>query len=74
MSGTRALEGRYANYFEVGHNEFEFVLNFGQLFEDSEDSDLHTKIITGPTYAKRLQQVLGEAIRAYEGVFGVIPE
>ena len=30
------LEGRYANYFKVGHNAFEFLLDFGQLAREDE--------------------------------------
>lgn len=26
--GSRKLEARYSNYFKVGHNAFEFVLDF----------------------------------------------
>jgi len=31
LPATGELEGRYANYFQVGHNAVEFVLDFGQL-------------------------------------------
>ena len=37
------LEGRYANYFKVGHNEFEFVMEFGQFYEGSERGDLYAE-------------------------------
>lgn len=40
------LEGRYANYFKVGHNAFEFVLDFGQFYPGSEKAELCTRIIT----------------------------
>jgi hypothetical protein len=26
-------EGRYANYFQIGHNAFEFIIDFGQGYE-----------------------------------------
>jgi len=70
----KSSEGKYANYFEVGHNAFEFVLNFGQFFAEGGDPDLHTKIITSPVYAKRLQHVLEEAVNKYERAFGDIPK
>jgi hypothetical protein len=35
---TRAKEGRYAKFFQVGHNAFEFLLAFGQL-----DRGIHTR-------------------------------
>ena len=34
-----AKEGRYANLFHVGHNAFEFLLEFGQ-----QDRGIHTRI------------------------------
>ena len=30
------LEGRYSNYFKVGHNAFEFVIDFSQFYTESE--------------------------------------
>lgn len=68
------LEGRYANYFKVGHNAFEFVLDFGQLFPESTGSQLHTRIITSPIYAKTLLETLRESIEQYEETFGSIRE
>lgn len=65
-------EGRYANYFMIGHNAFEFVLHFGQVYEDSEAAEFHTRIVTGPVYAKVLRTLLGDAIAWYEREFGVI--
>jgi len=32
---TSKIEGRYANYFKVGHNAFEFVLDFGQYYPET---------------------------------------
>lgn len=65
------LEGRYANYFEVGHNPFEFVLDFGQLFSEGEKV-FHTRIVTSPAYAKALLELLEESIGRYEQKFGPI--
>ena len=68
------LGGRYANYFEIGHNAFEFVLDLGQAYEEGERASIHTRIITGPRYAKTLCDVLSESINRYERTFGTIPE
>jgi hypothetical protein len=68
------LEGRYANYFQVGHNAFEFVLEFGQLYRDGEAPALHTRIIANPAYAKQFLQVLGDALHAYERSFGEVAD
>lgn len=66
------LQGRYANYFKVGHNAFEFVVDLGQYYGDDENLQLHTRIITGPVYAKRLLITLQEAIAQHEAKFGKI--
>ncbi len=71
VSGDK-LEGRYANYFKVGHNAFEFLLDFGQYYQGADRGHLHTRIITNPSYAKALLETLHEAISQYETTFGQI--
>ena len=68
------LEGKYANYFKVGHNAFEFVLDFGQYYSESEEAELYTRIITSPCYAKELFETLQNAIRQFEQTYGTIKE
>ncbi len=63
------VEGRYSNYFVVGHNAFEFVVDFGQMYAGSQVS-FHTRIITSPPYAKELLKVLHGAVEEYEKQFG----
>lgn len=67
------LEGRYANYFEVGHNGFEFVLDFGQFYRDVDRPQFHTRIVTSPAYAKALARLLAESLGRYEETFGPLP-
>ena len=67
------LEGRYANCFQVGHNAFEFVLDFGQYFPERQVVGLHTRIITHPIYAKVLLDLLQGSVARYEQTFGAIP-
>ncbi len=71
---NESLEGRYANYFKVGHNAFEFLLDFGQLYPEGKEAGLHTRIITSPIYAKALLELLRESIDRYEETFGAIPK
>ncbi len=66
------LEGRYANAFQIGHNAFEFVLDFGQAFPESGAGRFHTRIITAPAYAKVLFETLKDALERYEQSYGVI--
>lgn len=70
--GAHDLEGRYANYFKVGYNAFEFVLYFGQYYPEDEGAQLHTRIVTGPSYAKALLEFLQDCIDKYELEFGAI--
>ncbi len=60
------LEGKYVNYFKVGHNAFEFVLDFGQSYLESEDPQIHTRIVTSPAYAKAFLDTLRESLAQYE--------
>ncbi len=69
-----SLEGRYANYFRVGHNAVEFLLDFGQFYPESDEEQLHTRIITSPIYARALLETLRESIDWYEQIFGAIPK
>lgn len=70
--GNQTLEGRYANYFKVGYNAFEFVIDFGQSYSESGHKELCTRIVTGPVYAKNLLNTLQRAIDRYKQDFGEI--
>jgi hypothetical protein len=72
LAAEPALEARYANYFEVGHNPFEFVLDFGQHHSENGVAHPHTRIVTAPVYAKTLATMLLESIQAYERQRGAI--
>ena len=67
------LEGTYANYFEVGYNAFEFVMDFGQYFSENDTAELCTRIITSPAYAMDFFNVLGESIEHYKAKYD-LPE
>lgn len=68
----KRLEGRYANYFEVGHNAFEFIFDFGQYHPENEEAHMHTRIVTGPVYAKLLAELLKDAVDRFESEHGMI--
>ena len=65
----KKIEGKYANYFKVGHNAFEFVIDFGQYYPENDEAELYTRIITSPAYAKSLLETLKESIEQYEKSF-----
>ena len=54
-------EGRYANQFKVGHNFFEFVIDFGQSYGEDGAVKYHTRMVTNPVYAKSLLKLLAES-------------
>jgi hypothetical protein len=66
------LQGLYANYFEVGHTLCEFIFDFGQFHPEIAGTQAHTRIVTGPIYAKLLLSILQEAVDRYEAEHGVI--
>jgi hypothetical protein len=68
-----SLEGRYANYFEIGHNAFEFLVDFGQVYTEAPEGRMHTRIVTSPIFARRLADVLSQALRQYEQIHGPVP-
>lgn len=64
----------YANYFEVGHNSFEFLLDFGQIDPSSGAFHVATRIAIGPTHAKLLSRLLESAVSQYESSYEPIAE
>ena len=72
--GSRQSEGKYANYLEIGHNAFEFILDFGQYYSENEQAELCTRIITSPNYAKAFLKALTASIANFEERFGNIED
>jgi len=72
--GGDTLEGRYANYFEIGHNAFEFLLDFGQMYFEGPEAQMHTRIVTSPIFAKKLAETLNRALWQYEQAHGFVPD
>jgi hypothetical protein len=68
------LEGKYANYFAVGYNDCEFVIDCGQSYSENASPAFYARIITGPAYAKALLKLLKDSIAAYESTYGSISE
>lgn len=73
-SRPRAPLARYSNYFEVGHNPYEFLIDFGQYQPETEGVVLHTRIAVGPTHAKLLATTLARAVALHEAENGPILE
>ena len=60
------LEGIYANTFKVGYNAYEFVIDFGQYFDDKGNENFHTRIITNPKYVESFSEILRESIKKFK--------
>ena len=74
--GPQASEprkGRYANALQVGHNAFEFVLDFGQDYQEGQEVQWHTRIVTGPAYVRAFFETLRTSLVQYEQSYGTIP-
>jgi hypothetical protein len=62
-------EGRYANYFKIGHNAFELIIQCGQCYSGNEPQ-FHTTIITSPAYGKALLDTLRDCLAEHEKSYG----
>jgi hypothetical protein len=65
-SSVRAPLALYANYFEVGHNPYEFLIDFGQYRPETAEVVFHTRIAVSPTHSKLLTDMLNNAIQKHE--------
>ena len=68
------LHQRYANYFKVGYNAFEFIIDCCQCYDEEGERQFTTRIVTGPVYAKALLETLQKSVTEYEQKFGIIEE
>ena len=65
-------QGRYSNFFKIGYNAFEFLLDFGQVYQDTGADNVHTRIVTTPQYAKALSELLIRTLADFETNYGQI--
>ncbi|MPV68183.1 DUF3467 domain-containing protein [Burkholderia sp. BE17] len=70
----RSLLASYANYFEVGHNAFEFLIDAGQVEPQSGNVQLMSRIAVSPVHAKLLAQLLARSIAQFEATHHDIPD
>jgi hypothetical protein len=61
-------EGRYANFFQIGHNVFEFLIDFGQ--QEAGESVLHTRIYVSPEHARILANLMTSSLQQHERIYG----
>jgi len=68
------LEGRYVNYFKIGYNAFELIIDCGQCYADNDEPRLYTRIVMSPAYGKALLKTLRDSVDEYEKIYGGIRE
>jgi hypothetical protein len=68
------VEGRSANHFELAFTDSEFLLDFGQAYDNAEAALLHTRIIMTPRSAKTLLRMLKDLVARYESQIAPIPD
>ena len=57
----------------MGHNAYEFVLDFGTQEHEGPETRLHTGIVTSPGYAQAFAETLSDALAKYRETYGSIP-
>jgi Protein of unknown function (DUF3467) len=67
------VEIRYANYFSVGYGRCEVIFEFGQFYEGS-DPQVHTRVVTTPSSASDLFNLLRDSLDQYRTSFGPIQQ
>jgi hypothetical protein len=70
--GRQAAKGIYANYFEIGHTAFEFVIDCGENYAGN--GTCHTRIVTSPAYARALLDTLTKSLDEYAQRFGAVEQ
>ena len=71
LPGDDEIEGRYANFFQVGFNAYEFVIEFGQQYPPAPER-VHTRIVTSAPLAHHLSETLERSIRDFESKYPAI--
>jgi hypothetical protein len=59
--------GKYANYFDVGVNTNELVIDFGQCYGRGDLPTVHTRIVTTPVYGRELLSLLARSMMSFDG-------
>lgn len=81
-AGAEMPAALYVNYFEMGHNPFEFLIDFGQFRPAMASADehgegegatvIHSRLAMAPPYAKMLSEMLVRSVRDHEHQHGEI--
>lgn len=58
------ISRRYANWIEIGFTRDEFVIDFGQEFDDA-DTHPHTGVVVTPRVAEAFLETLRRSLEAH---------
>lgn len=72
MTTESVPAARYFNFIQIGHNAFEFIFEFGHIHQNEGEPTIQTRLVTAPTYARELLDLIRESIEQYERAFGLI--
>lgn len=64
-------ERRYANHLRVAFNRLEFLLDFAQAYDGSDES-VHAQLVSAPTHVKQFVGLMQGCIADYEARYGAI--
>lgn len=74
---SRSPEGRYANFFKIGFNAQEFLIDFGQFTpgDESANEERHLiRIVLVPFNMKRFLHLVQESVDSYQKTYSIIPD
>lgn len=67
----------YVNYFEIGHNPYEFLIELGQYHPGANEGEgriaIYMRIALAPPYAKMLSDLLARAVAEHQAQHGELP-
>ncbi len=66
-----AGERRYANHLRVAFNRLEFLLDFAQAYDGSEEA-AHARLVSAPAHVKQFVGLMQGCIADYEARYGAI--
>ncbi|MFC1789609.1 DUF3467 domain-containing protein [Patescibacteria group bacterium] len=66
------LKGVYSNFMQVAHTKEEFILDFFLVVPPN--GTLNSRVVTNPSFLKRMVVALQDNIKKYEEKFGNIEE
>jgi hypothetical protein len=67
-------EGTYSNLAIITHSNAEFVIDFINVMPGAPKAKVKSRIVLTPQHAKRLLKALGENVKKFEQINGMIKD